>query len=95
MKYLVILLASVALIACTNQKTNKSKEVMQADGDPSYVISKNINDNNRMITNTVSTLPKYLQSFSVCRFLNLRSTQFYHEIFDPSAIFDCFSCSNE
>lgn len=57
MKYLVILFAALALIGCSNQKNTKSKEVMQADGDPSYAIMRTVNDTNRNIASTVSTLP--------------------------------------
>jgi|GEM_PF-5398093 len=57
MKYLIILFASFALIACTNQKPNKSQSVMQGEGDPSYAIMKNVNDTNQMISNTVSRIP--------------------------------------
>ncbi|WP_395477681.1 hypothetical protein [Rickettsia endosymbiont of Pantilius tunicatus] len=57
MKYLVILFTAFALIGCANQKTTKSKEVVQADGDPSYAIMRTVNDTNRNIASTVSTLP--------------------------------------
>ena len=57
MKYLIVLFASLALISCTNQKPNKSQNVMQGEADPSYAIMKNVNDNNRMIGNTISTIP--------------------------------------
>lgn len=57
MKYLIFLFAALALMSCTNQKTNKSKEVMQADSDPSYAIMKNISDNNRAIASDVSRIP--------------------------------------
>jgi len=68
-KYLIVLFASLALMACTNQSNNqstnqnnnqsnnKSKEVVQADGDPSYAIMKTINDTNRNIANTTSSIP--------------------------------------
>lgn len=56
-KYLIILFASLALMACTNQKTNKSKVVTDADGDASYAIMRNIDDTNRNIGNNVARLP--------------------------------------
>ncbi|WP_032138646.1 MULTISPECIES: hypothetical protein [Rickettsia] len=56
-RYLIILFASIALIGCTGQKTTKSKEVVELDGDPSYAIMKTIDNINRNITNTTSSLP--------------------------------------
>ncbi|HJD67989.1 MAG TPA: hypothetical protein LFV66_06095 [Rickettsia endosymbiont of Bembidion lapponicum] len=57
MKYLIILFAALTLIGCSNQKNTKSKKVMQADGDPSYAIMRTVNDTNRNIASTVSTVP--------------------------------------
>ncbi|HJD61400.1 MAG TPA: hypothetical protein LFV90_04505 [Rickettsia endosymbiont of Columbicola hoogstraali] len=57
MKYLIILFAALALTGCSNQKNTKSKEVIQDDGDPSYAIMRTVNDTNRNIASTVSTLP--------------------------------------
>ncbi|WP_241773659.1 hypothetical protein [Rickettsia asembonensis] len=57
MRYLIILFASIALIGCTGQKTTKSKEVVELDGDPSYTIMKTIDNTNRNIANTTSSLP--------------------------------------
>lgn len=57
MKYLVILFTAFVLIGCANQKTTKSQEVVQSDGDPSYAIIRTVNDTNRNIASTVSTLP--------------------------------------
>ncbi|KHO02981.1 hypothetical protein RFEPED_0008 [Rickettsia felis str. Pedreira] len=56
-RYLIILFASIALIGCTGQKTTKSKEVVELDGDPSYAIMKTIDNTNRNIANTTSSLP--------------------------------------
>ncbi|MCX4083971.1 hypothetical protein N7281_03715 [Rickettsia hoogstraalii] len=56
-RYLIILFASIALIGCTGQKTTKSKEVVELDGDPSYAIMKTIYNTNRNIANTTSSLP--------------------------------------
>ncbi|MFP3012421.1 MAG: hypothetical protein ACEY3D_05675 [Rickettsia sp.] len=56
-RYLIILFASIALIGCTGQKTMKSKEVVELDGDPSYAIMKTIDNTNRNIANTTSSLP--------------------------------------
>ncbi|GAA5252462.1 hypothetical protein [Candidatus Rickettsia kedanie] len=56
-RYLIILFASVALIGCTGQKTTKSKEVVELDSDPSYAIMKTIDNTNRNIANTTSSLP--------------------------------------
>lgn len=53
-RYLIILFASIALIGCTGQKTTKSKEVVELDGDPSYAIMKTIDNTNRNIANTTS-----------------------------------------
>ncbi|HJD60241.1 MAG TPA: hypothetical protein LFW20_06325 [Rickettsia endosymbiont of Omalisus fontisbellaquei] len=55
-RYLIILFASVALIGCAG-KTTKSKEVVELDGDPSYAIMKTIDNTNRNIANTTSSLP--------------------------------------
>ncbi|WP_341792501.1 hypothetical protein [Rickettsia endosymbiont of Gonocerus acuteangulatus] len=57
MKYLIILFAALALTGCSNQKNTKSKEVIQADGDPSYAIMRTVNNTNRSIASTVSTVP--------------------------------------
>ncbi|MCZ6901619.1 MAG: hypothetical protein O7C59_11985 [Rickettsia endosymbiont of Ixodes persulcatus] len=56
-RYLIVLFASIALIGCTGQKTTKSKEVVELDGDPSYAIMKAIDNTNRNIANTTSQLP--------------------------------------
>lgn len=56
-RYLIILFASIALIGCAGQKTTKSKEVVELDGDPSYAIMKTIDNTNRNIANTNSSLP--------------------------------------
>ncbi|MCC8406962.1 MAG: hypothetical protein LN546_00240 [Rickettsia endosymbiont of Ecitomorpha arachnoides] len=56
-RYLIILFASIALIGCAGQKTTKSKEVVELDGDPSYAIMKTIDNTNRNIANTTSSLP--------------------------------------
>ncbi|HJD55089.1 MAG TPA: hypothetical protein LFW21_00155 [Rickettsia endosymbiont of Pyrocoelia pectoralis] len=57
MKYLMILLAALALTACANQKTDKSKAVIDADGDASYAIMRNIDDTNRTIGNNIARIP--------------------------------------
>lgn len=56
-KYLIILFAALALMACANQKTDKSKVVTDADGDASYAIMKNIDNTNRTIGNNISRIP--------------------------------------
>ena len=56
-RYLIILFASITLIGCAGQKTTKSKEVVELDGDPSYAIMKTIDNTNRNIANTTSSLP--------------------------------------
>ncbi|WP_041816839.1 hypothetical protein [Rickettsia akari] len=56
-RYLIILFASIALVGCTCQKTTKSKEVLELDGDPSYAIMKTIDNTNRNIANTTSSIP--------------------------------------
>jgi len=56
-RYLIILFASIALVGCVGQKTTKSKEVVELDGDPSYAIMKTIDNTNRNIANTTSSIP--------------------------------------
>lgn len=57
MKYLIVLFASFALMGCATQKTGKSKEIVEVNGDPSYAIMKTIDNTNRNIGNTISNTP--------------------------------------
>ncbi|ABV73488.1 hypothetical protein A1E_02720 [Rickettsia canadensis str. McKiel] len=56
-RYLIVLFVSIALIGCNGQKTTQSKEVVELDGDPNYLIMKTIDNTNRNIYNTTSQIP--------------------------------------
>lgn len=56
-RYLIVLFVSIVLIGCNGQKTTKSKEVVELDGDPNYSIMKTIDNTNRNIYNTTSQIP--------------------------------------